>query len=95
MTGHDGSASGAGPHSFLAPQSGLLFYTPSLIKCVMSHAGGQCYSKCFKNAALSAEDVTERGGNSSMIHVDWMIGSDEIDIDDCTGRHSDRSLSQR
>ena len=25
--------------------------------------------------------IRERGGNSSMIHIDWMIGSGEIDID--------------
>jgi aminopeptidase len=36
----------------------------------------------LKNGAeLSGEDVTERGGNSSMIHVDWMIGSGSMNID--------------
>ena len=71
------------PHSSPISQSGLLFYNTLFDENAACHiALGQCYSKCFKNgAALSAEDVTERGGNSSMIHVDWMIGSDEIDID--------------
>ena len=71
------------PHSSPISQSGLLFYNTLFDENAACHiALGQCYSKCFKNgAALSAEDVTERGGNISMIHVDWMIGSDEIDID--------------
>ena len=71
------------PHSSPISQSGLLFYNTLFDENAACHiALGQCYSKCFKNgAALSAEDVTERGGNSSMIHVDWMIGSDEIGID--------------
>ena len=27
------------------------------------------------------EEIAARGGNKSLIHVDWMIGSAEIDID--------------
>jgi aminopeptidase len=43
---------------------------------------GQCYSKCFKDGDnLSKDEVIKNGGNSSMIHVDWMIGSDTINID--------------
>jgi len=30
---------------------------------------------------LTKEQVASQGGNSSLIHVDWMIGSGEIDID--------------
>ena len=30
---------------------------------------------------LTPDEVKARGGNSSLIHVDWMIGSDQIDID--------------
>ena len=26
-------------------------------------------------------EISKRGGNSSMIHIDWMIGSDKIDVD--------------
>ena len=36
---------------------------------------GQCYAKCFLNGAtLTPEQIAAQGGNSSMIHVDWMIG---------------------
>ena len=30
---------------------------------------------------MTPEEITARGGNSSAIHIDWMIGSGEIDID--------------
>ena len=71
------------PHSSPISQSGLLFYNTLFDENAACHiALGQCYSKCFrKGETLSAEDVAERGGNASMIHVDWMIGSDEIDVD--------------
>ena len=43
---------------------------------------GQCYSKCFKDGEnLSKDEIIKRGGNSSMIHIDWMIGSEEINVD--------------
>ena len=32
-------------------------------------------------ARLSPEEIAARGGNKSMIHIDWVIGSDLIDID--------------
>jgi leucyl aminopeptidase (aminopeptidase T) len=36
-------------------------------------------------ATLTPEEIAaERGGNKSLIHIDWMIGSGEIDIDGWT-----------
>jgi aminopeptidase len=32
-------------------------------------------------ATITPEEVERRGGNKSVIHIDWMIGSGEIDID--------------
>lgn len=71
------------PHSSPISQSGLLFYNTLFDENAASHiALGQCYSKCFVGGAdLSEEQVKARGGNSSIIHVDWMIGSGEVDID--------------
>ena len=40
-----------------------------------------CKLEVHVHGQVVGEDVAERGGNTSMIHVDWMIGSDEIDID--------------
>ena len=71
------------PHSSPISQSGLLFYNTLFNENAASHiALGQCYSKCFQNGGdLSKEEVENRGGNSSMIHIDWMIGSNQIDVD--------------
>ena len=71
------------PHSSPISQSDLLFYNTLFDENAACHiALGQCYSKCFKNGdTLSKDDIHENGGNSSMIHVDWMIGSDTINID--------------
>jgi aminopeptidase len=30
---------------------------------------------------MRPEQIAAAGGNSSLIHVDWMIGSSQIDID--------------
>ena len=39
-------------------------------------------SKCFiDGTSLSPEQIAAQGGNKSLIHIDWMIGSDQIDID--------------
>ena len=71
------------PHSSPISQSGIIFYNTLFDENAASHiALGQCYSKCFKgDLDLSKEEITKRGGNSSMIHIDWMIGSDQIDVD--------------
>jgi aminopeptidase len=43
---------------------------------------GQAYSTCLKDAeGLTKEQLAARGANSSLIHVDWMIGSNLIDVD--------------
>lgn len=71
------------PHSSPISQSGLLFYNTLFDENAASHiALGQCYSKCFAGGAdLSPEQIAAQGGNSSIIHVDWMIGSDHVDVD--------------
>ncbi len=71
------------PHSSPISQSGLLFYNTLFDENAASHiALGQCYSKCFIDGArLTPEQIKAQGGNSSLIHIDWMIGSGEIDVD--------------
>ena len=62
--------------------TGLLFYNTLFDENAACHiALGQCYAKCFKGDQLSKEEIASKGGNSSMIHIDWMIGSNRIDID--------------
>ncbi|MBP2235940.1 aminopeptidase [Sinorhizobium kostiense] len=71
------------PHSSPISASGILFYNTLFDENASCHiALGQCYSKCFLNgASLSDEQIRAQGGNSSLIHIDWMIGSGEVDID--------------
>lgn len=71
------------PHSSPISASGVLFYNTLFDENASCHiALGQCYSKCFLDgASLSPEQIAAQGGNSSLIHIDWMIGSDQIDID--------------
>jgi aminopeptidase len=78
------------PHSSPISKSGLLFFNTLFDENAASHiALGQCYSKCFVDGAkLTPEQIASQGGNKSLIHIDWMIGSDKTDIDgiDADGR---------
>jgi aminopeptidase len=71
------------PHSSPISSSGILFYNTLFDENASCHiALGQCYSKCFLGGAkLTPEEIAARGGNKSFIHIDWMIGSGEVDID--------------
>src|SRR6202789_504464 len=71
------------PHSSPISKSGLLFFNTLFDENPACHiALGQCYTKCFVDGAkLSPGEIAAQGGNKSMIHIDWMIGSDKIDID--------------
>lgn len=71
------------PHSSPISASGLLFYNTLFDENAACHiALGQCYSKCFIGGSdLTPDQVAEQGGNKSLIHIDWMIGSGELDID--------------
>jgi aminopeptidase len=76
------------PHSSPISKSGLLFFNTLFDENAACHiALGQCYSKCFLDGAhLTPEQIAAQGGNKSFIHIDWMIGSGETDID---GVHAD------
>lgn len=71
------------PHSSPISKSGVLFYNTLFDENAASHiALGQCYADCFINGTkMSPDEIAKRGGNKSLIHIDWMIGSDKIDID--------------
>src|SRR5271165_2591855 len=71
------------PHSSPISKSGLMFFNTLFDENAACHiAVGQCYSQCFVDGdKLTPNEIAARGGNRSMIHIDWMIGSDAIDID--------------
>jgi aminopeptidase len=78
------------PHSSPISKSGILFYNTLYDENASCHiAMGQCYADCFIDGKkLSPDQIYAQGGNRSLIHIDWMIGSDRIDID---GVHADGS----
>jgi aminopeptidase len=71
------------PASSPISASGLLFMNTLFDENAACHiALGQAYSTCLKDGdSLTPEQLAARGANSSLIHVDWMIGSNRIDVD--------------
>ena len=71
------------PHSSPISQSGVLFQNTLFDENAASHiALGQAYTKCLRDTeGQDAEALAARGANTSLIHIDWMIGSGEIDVD--------------
>lgn len=67
-------------------QSGMLFYNTLFDENAASHiALGQCYGTCFHGGeSMDNDEIARRGGNASAIHIDWMIGSDQIHVDGIT-----------
>jgi aminopeptidase len=74
------------PQSSPIASSGLLFMNTLFDENAACHiAMGQAYSACLKDgASLTPEQLASRGANNSLIHVDWMIGSNDIDVDGIT-----------
>jgi aminopeptidase len=70
------------PHSSPIAKRGLLFWNTLFDENAASHiALGQAYSACLRDGdTLDAAQLASKGANSSLIHVDWMIGSGLIDV---------------
>jgi aminopeptidase len=71
------------PHSSPIAQSGLLFWNTLFDENAASHiALGQAYATCILDGeTLDEATLNSKGANSSLIHVDWMIGSGEMNVD--------------
>jgi aminopeptidase len=71
------------PHSSPIAASGLLFMNTLFDENAACHiALGQAYSSCVKDGdRLTPEQLAAKGANTSLIHVDWMIGSNHVDVD--------------
>lgn len=85
------------PHSSPIAQSGILFWNTLFDENAACHiALGQAYSTCLIGGEKMDEDaLTARGANSSLIHVDWMIGSGEIDVDGIAANGSVEPLMRK
>lgn len=79
------------PESSPIAQSGRLFYNTLFDENAASHiALGESYRFTMNNGlAMDDEAYAKAGGNNSVIHTDFMIGSREVDID---GVHADGSI---
>lgn len=71
------------PHSSPVSQTGTLFYNTLFDENAASHlALGRAYRNCIDGCeGLDDEDFAAVGGNSSITHLDFMIGSAAIDVD--------------
>jgi aminopeptidase len=71
------------PHSSPVSETGLLFFNGILDENAASHlALGFAYQFTIEGGKqMAADDFSAAGGNSSLIHVDFMIGSDVLDVD--------------
>jgi len=74
------------PHSSPIAASGMLFLNTLFDENAASHiALGQAYTSCLRDGdKLTPEQLAAKGANDSLIHVDWMIGSGQLDIDGIT-----------
>ncbi len=70
------------PHSSPISQSGLLFYNTLFDENAASHlALGRAYRFCAEGGTtMSDDEAQEVGLNDSLAHVDFMIGSAEMEI---------------
>jgi aminopeptidase len=71
------------PHSSPISASGIIFNNTLFDENAASHiAVGQSYSENIKDStSRSKEQMAALGANSSLVHVDWMIGSGDLDVD--------------
>lgn len=85
------------PHSSPIAQSGILFWNTLFDENAASHiALGQAYSTCLIGGEkMNNEELAKRGANASLIHVDWMIGSGEMDVDGITNEGTAEPLMRK
>jgi aminopeptidase len=71
------------PNSSPISASGLLFFNTLFDENAASHVAiGQAYRTCLEGGTTASDaELAARGANTSLIHIDWMIGSGEIDVD--------------
>ncbi|RAU99508.1 aminopeptidase [Paenibacillus sp. YN15] len=71
------------PHHSPISDLGITFYNTMFDENAACHlALGNAYSFTLENGtAMSREELSSRGANASLAHVDFMMGSGELDID--------------
>ena len=71
------------PHSSPISKSGIIFNNTLFDENAASHiAVGQSYTENIRDGSRRCkEELSALGANTSLVHVDWMIGSGELDVD--------------
>jgi aminopeptidase len=71
------------PHSSPVAQTGLLFYNILVDENAATHCAlGSAYKFSLEGGdGLSDDEFISLGGNPSILHVDFMIGSEHMDVD--------------
>ncbi|GFR38135.1 aminopeptidase [Insulibacter thermoxylanivorax] len=71
------------PHVSPISQTNLIFYNTLFDENASNHlAIGKGYAFCIEGGkSMSADELKEKGINDSLVHVDFMIGSADMDID--------------
>jgi aminopeptidase len=71
------------PHQSPISASNILFYNTLFDENASNHfAIGSAYAFCIEGGkTMSSDELQEHGLNQSITHVDFMVGSSEMDID--------------
>lgn len=71
------------PHESPISQMNLVFYNTLFDENALCHAAiGSAYAFCLEGGkTMPKSELEKHGANSSIVHVDFMIGSDKLDID--------------
>ncbi len=74
------------PHKSPISESGLIFFNTLYDENAACHVAlGSAYKENIEGGnEMSAEEAEATGVNDSLIHVDFMIGSDQVDVDGIT-----------
>jgi aminopeptidase len=74
------------PHDSPISNTNIIFYNTLFDENASHHfAIGNAYSFCIEGGKeMSTEELEQNGSNTSMTHVDFMIGSHDMDIDGIT-----------
>jgi aminopeptidase len=85
------------PNSSPVSASGLLFYNTLFDENAASHVAlGSAYKFTLTGGDAMSDDEFERaGGNRSVVHVDFMIGSGDLDIDGVVANGTTEPLMRR
>jgi aminopeptidase len=71
------------PHGSPISKSGILFYNTLFDENASCHVAlGRSYRICVAGGEdMSDEEFAKAGGNDSLAHVDFMIGSAQMDVE--------------